>query len=179
MNMTFNQPHSVQFRSSIRVGTLSQLFWCMQGTKGLFLHKFSNRKSKIYKCDERDVFIRNCIKEMESMDPQQVASTFLSFLQRWALSCAGVEATHTAISSTWEEVQITVIIVCGIFCRHDFDVQFDSKNSTSVFELLQEACLQMSKISHDMRRKATGAKQSQQQLYQRFVYSRFMWGECE
>ena len=145
------------------------------------MFKFFDRKANIYKCGERDVFIRNCIKEMESMDFRQVASAFLGFLQRWAFTqeFVGDESTHTVISSTCEEVQLAVIIVCGISCRHDFDVQFGSKNSTSVFQLLQGACLQMGRLSHNMWRKATGAKQSQQQLYQRFVYSRFMWGECE
>ena len=32
------------------------------------------------------VFIRSCIDKMESMDPQLIASTFLAFLQRWAVN---------------------------------------------------------------------------------------------
>ena len=40
------------------------------------------RKADIYKCDECDVFIRSCIEKMETMDSQQVAFTFLWFLQR-------------------------------------------------------------------------------------------------
>ena len=78
------------------------------------------------------------------------------------------------------EPVITFIIVCGISCRGDFDVQFDSNNSTSAFQLLQETCIHMSRFSHSiMQKKASAAKQSEQQLYQRFVYSRFMWGKCE
>ena len=89
-------------------------------------------------------------------------------------------STHTAISSTCEEVQIAFILMCGISCRGDFEVQFDSNNSTSAFQLLQEACFHMSRFSHNiMLKKASAAKQSEQQRYQRFVYSRFMWGKCE
>lgn len=76
-------------------------------------------------------------------------------------NCAGVEGT--------QKVQIAFIIACGISCRGNFCVQFDSGNPTSVFQLLQEACLQMGKISHSNMQKASA-------LYQRFVYSRFMWG---
>ena len=43
---------------------------------------FSNRKPDIYKCDECDVFMKNCTEKIENMDSQQVASTFLGFLQR-------------------------------------------------------------------------------------------------
>ena len=90
-------------------------------------------------------------------------------------------STHTAISSTCEEVQIAFIIVCGISCRGDFDVwQFDGNNSTSTFQLLQEACFQMGRLSFNiMQKKTSAAKQSEQHLYQRFVYSRFMWSKCE
>ena len=80
-------------------------------------------------------------------------------------NCAGVEGT--------QKVQIAFIIVCGISCRCNFCVQFDSGNPTSVFQLLQEACLQMGKISHSNMRKASA---SRLHFYQRFVYSRFMWG---
>ena len=47
---------------------------------------FSNRKPDIYKCDECDVFMKNCTEKIENMDSQQVASTFLGFLQRWAFT---------------------------------------------------------------------------------------------
>ena len=95
-------------------------------------------------------------------------------------NCAGVEGAHTAISSTCEEVQLAVTIVCGISCRGDFIVQLDSRNPTSVFQLLQEACLHMGRLSHSiMQGKTTAAKPSHHHLHQRFVYSRFMWGECE
>ena len=71
--------------------------------------------------------------------------------------------------------------MCGISCRGDFEVQFDSNNSTSAFQLLQEACLQMCRISHSImqEKKTSAAKQSELHLYQRFVYGRFMWGKCE
>ena len=92
---------------------------------------------------------------------------------------AEVEGTHTVIPLTCGEDQITFIIVCGISCRGDFGVQFDSNNSTSAFQLLQETCIHMSRFSHSiMQKKASAAKQSEQQLCQRFVYSRFMWGKC-
>ena len=70
----------------------------------------------------------------------------------------------------------------GVFCRGDFSVKFDheSSNSTSTFQLLQEACFQMCRNSHRiMQKKGNTAKQSEQHLYQRFVYSRFMWGKCK
>ena len=86
---------------------------------------------------------------------------------------------YTVIPLTCEEVQIKFIIVCGISCRGDFSVQFDSNNSTNAFQLLQETCIHMSRFSYIMQKKASAAKQSEQQLYQRFVYSRFMWGKCE
>ena len=46
------------------------------------MYEFSHRKFHIYKCEEMNVFTQSCIKEMESMDPQQITTTFLSFLQR-------------------------------------------------------------------------------------------------
>jgi len=92
-----------------------------------------------------------------------------------------LKALIVQIFSTCEEDQITFILVCGISCRGDFDVQFDSNNSTSAFQLLQEACIHMSRFSHNImqKKKTSAAKQSEQQCYQRFVYSRFMWGKCE
>ena len=59
---------------------------CLQTKNNLlqfFFHEFSHRKFLIYKCEEMNVFTQSCIKEMESMDPQQIATTFLNFLQRW------------------------------------------------------------------------------------------------
>ena len=40
------------------------------------------RKPEIYNCRGMQAFIDSCIERMESMPPQQIASTFLSFLQR-------------------------------------------------------------------------------------------------
>ena len=56
--------------------------------------------------------------------------------------------------------------------RHDFDVRFDRKTTTSVFQLLQQACFQMAKTSYD-------SKQNASQDQQRLVYTHFMWGEYE
>ena len=69
--------HTVRnLNAQMKVEKFPQLFFFMYD--GLF----SNRKSDIYKCDERDVLIRNCVEKMENMDSQRVASTFLGFLQR-------------------------------------------------------------------------------------------------
>ena len=64
-------------------------------------------------------------------------------------------------------------------CRCDFTVQFGSSDPTSVFQLLQQACLQMISISHSIHQKETNpTKSPQPYLYHKFVYNRFMWGEC-
>ena len=58
------------------------------------IHKLKqsfHSKPNIYQCEEMTVFVRSCIEKMESMDPQLIASVFLAFLQRWALTqCASV-----------------------------------------------------------------------------------------
>ena len=56
-------------------------------------------------------------------------------------------------------------------------MQFDGEIPTSVLHLLQQACLQMSKISSKTWQKKTSVAKPSQQLYQNFVYTRFMWGE--
>ena len=63
-----------------------------------------------------------------------------------------------------------------IFYRCDFKVEFDSDNPTSVFHLLQQACIEMGRISYSIWQKASAAKSPQH--YQKLVYDRFMWGEC-
>ena len=56
---------------------------------------------------------------------------------------------------------------------------FEGETPTSVFHLLQLACLEMAKISHNIRRReASAGRPSQLLIYQKFVYNRFMWGEC-
>ena len=68
--------------------------------------------------------------------------------------------------------------MCDAFLyRHDFDVQFDSDIPTSVFNLLQQACFQMAKTSYRIWQKE-GSATKPSQHHQRFVYSRFMWGQC-
>ena len=76
-------------------------------------------------------------------------------------------------------VSVPCIIICVLLpCRRDFAVQFGSEESTSVFYLVQQACIQMAKISHHIRqREVNVANQPKQFLYRRFVYNRFMWGE--
>ena len=59
--------------------------------------------------------------------------------------------------------------------RHNFAVQFGSENPTGVFQLLQQACLEMIKISYHVHMKGSGV--CGRHVYQGFVYSRFMWGE--
>lgn len=52
---------------------------------------------------------------------------------------------------------------------------FDSETPTSVFQLLQDACIEMARISSQFwRKKASVSKPYHQK---KFVYSRFMWGE--
>ena len=74
------------------------------------------------------------------------------------------------------------LLLCLIWClvflyRKDFTLQFNSENvaSTSVFYLLQCTCLSMARRSHSIYQEK--AKQ-RQHLYHKFVYNRFMWGEC-
>ena len=76
---------------------------------------------------------------------------------------------YSVIPSTCEEVQIKFIIVCGISCRGDFGVQFDSNNFTSAFQLLQEACIHMNRFSHDIMQKkvANASKQSEHGIMQK------------
>ena len=70
-------------------------------------------------------------------------------------------------------------LVCVLLSRRDFAVQFGSEESTSVFFLLQQACIQLAKVSHHIhQREVNTANQSKQFLYRGFVYNRFMWGEC-
>ena len=65
-----------------------------------------------------------------------------------------------------------------VFHRRDFPVPFESETPTSVFHLLQLACLEMAKISHNIRRReASAGRPSQLLIYQKFVYNCFMWGE--
>ena len=125
---------------------------------------------KLYWEDGEHGFTTSCLHFL-GLPPE--VSIYIGVYRSWR--------AHTAISCTCEEVQITFIIVCGISCRGDFYVYFDGNNSTSAFQLLQEACFQMCRISHSgmQRKKTSAAKQSEQHLYQRFVYSRFMWGKCE
>ena len=52
--------------------------------------------------------------------------------------------------------------------RCDFAVQFGGKTTTSVFQLLQQACFQMVTLSYNNKSSAS---------QQRLVYARFMWGE--
>ena len=40
------------------------------------------RKPEIYNCGGMQTFIDSCVEKMESMPPQQIASTLLAFLQR-------------------------------------------------------------------------------------------------
>ena len=64
-------------------------------------------------------------------------------------------------------------------CRRDFLVPFEGKTSISVFNLLQRACLEMAKISHKIHQgKASADGRPPLRIYQKFVYNRFMWGEC-
>ena len=64
-------------------------------------------------------------------------------------------------------------------CRRDFPVPFVGETPTSVFHLLQLACLEMAKISHKIHlREARAGRPSQHVMYHKFVYNRFMWGEC-
>ena len=67
--------------------------------------------------------------------------------------------------------------MCMLLYRCDFGVQFESEGPTSVFYLLQEACTQMAWISYNTWQKKTSAAKPPQN-HQKFVYSRFMWGEC-
>ena len=46
------------------------------------LYESPHRKSYIYKSKRCEVFIRSVVEKMESMESQQVASTFMDFLQR-------------------------------------------------------------------------------------------------
>ena len=62
-------------------------------------------------------------------------------------------------------------------CRRDFQVPFDGETLTSVFSLLQQACLEMAKISHNIHQRETSADKPSHLIYQKFVYNRFMWGE--
>ena len=59
--------------------------------------------------------------------------------------------------------------------RCDFAVRFGSENPTSVFHLLQQACLEMIKISNRIHMKGSGPHRTH--VHQGFVYSRFMWGK--
>jgi len=73
---------------------------------------------------------------------------------------------------------VSVNICVLLPCRRDFAVQFGNEESTSVFYLLQQAFIQMAKISHHIhQREVNVANQPKQFLYRRFVYNRFMWGE--
>ena len=59
----------------------------IDGMGELVLHTLSShRKANVYQCEEMGVFIRSYIEKMESMDPQFIDSTFLAFLQRWAVN---------------------------------------------------------------------------------------------
>ena len=71
------------------------------------------------------------------------------------------------------------VLHVSVFHRRDFQVPFEGEATTSVFCLLQQACLEMAKISHIIRRRETSAgRPSHLRIYQKFVYNRFMWGEC-
>ena len=49
------------------------------------------------------------------------------------------------------------------------------KTLISVFHLLQQACIEIAKISHIT---CCKDKPPSAYVYPRFVYNRFMWGEC-
>ena len=71
-----------------------------------------------------------------------------------------------------------LVLMSDVFLyRHDFDVQFDGDIPTSVFNMLQQACFQMAKTSYKIWQKE-GSATKPSQHHQRFVYSRFMWGQC-
>ena len=63
-------------------------------------------------------------------------------------------------------------------CRQDFYVEFTGESPNSVFQLLQDACIHMCRLSsHIIQKKASAAKSNASQYYQRLVYACFMWGE--
>ena len=69
-------------------------------------------------------------------------------------------------------------LLCAALCRRDFAVQFGNEESTSVFLLLQQACIKMVKISHRIhQREVNAANKPKHCPYRRFLYNRFMWGE--
>ena len=139
----------------------------------------SLHSNPIYKCEEREELIKHCVQRTESIPPQQIASTLLSFLHRWAshwcfLQPWSVRSVHgsVCISSCYSQHWSYCLTWYVMFSfRRDFPVQFDGETPTSVFHLLQKACFQMNKTSK------TSAAKASQQLYQGFVYTCFMWGE--
>lgn len=50
------------------------------------LYGFPHRNFKVYQCKQMNSFIKSCIEKMEIMDSQQIAFTFLGFLNRWTFS---------------------------------------------------------------------------------------------
>ena len=70
-----------------------------------------------------------------------------------------------------------IILMSLCCCRRDFLVPFEGETPASVFNLLQQVCLEMAKLSHNIHQEASTCKPSQL-LYQKFFYNRFMWGEC-